>query len=164
MFNKMHRLFFIIPVIAVASLAVCGNIKVNSVQAPGYSEKIDKVLILENRGLADKYPMLSDRTGLVIQKLKTNFEENKIPVDSEKVSAFTLNTNSIRNASNASHILSVTVTTAQVRVHVDYYSLLLTLTDKKTGKEVWKSTVDANWYSKPDEIANSITKQLLVAR
>ena len=78
-------------------LAGCVSTTSQSLKDANYSQKIQSVALIENRGLADKYPMLNDRTGLIIKELNAKFTQSKIPFETATVKSqdnLALNANS----------------------------------------------------------------------
>lgn len=150
-------------------LASCSAPRATDIRDAGYSKKIESVLLWEQRGLSSQYAMLSDRTMGVQSSLINTLDEKKIPINFTTTTSagLVLNENNLDilkdKAKLVTHVLSYTVTKATVRIHVDYYTLQFTLYDRPSGKEVWKADVDANWYTKPEDIAMQIIGKLTAA-
>ena len=134
-----------------------------STKTPNYHEKIKSVIIWNTGGLSEKYSTLVDRMDNTALQLKKGFDGRGIAAQTLSTNDIELNKNSklqdLANKMEATHYITLRVLRTSKRnasIAVEFYTYDVTLIDMKTKKEVWRTVVDANFYSSSDAMASQI--------
>lgn len=166
--SLLRKHFFV--VCCAALLAGCMATSVESVKDKGYSKKIGSVVIWDTGGLSESYSTLTDRMGRTAESLQKIFLANNVKATVLSTKELELNkADRIRNfssESNAELFLRLSVLKTRKRnlsAAVEFYDFEAVLVEVRSGKEVWKSIVHANFYSEPEAMATEIATLLAKA-
>lgn len=159
----VRRLFVVLSVSLV--LVGCFPVKVASNRDSGYKDRLTDVLIWESSGsLEDEYPVLKDRMSRLIATFAKDLESQGIKTATLTTTSLDLNLNEkIRSEvqrTGAKQVLLVRLNSAKVTTGVDFYDVKVVVIETGARREVWKATLGANFYSRPDEVAKKLISQL----
>ncbi len=134
---------------------------------PYYNEKIKSVIIWNTGGLSEKYSTLIDRMDSTSLHLKKNLDGRGVATELLRTRDIELNKESklqeLANRTNATHYITLRVLNTRkssTSIAVEFYSYDVTLIDVKTKKEVWRTIVNANFYSTSEAMATEIFEKL----
>lgn len=159
---------FILGMLCLTFLTGCISASYSpSTKIPNYDEKIKSVIIWNTGGLSEKYSTLVDRMDNTSMQLKKGFDGRGIAAQILSTTALELNKSSklqeLANKTAATHYITLRVLTASKRdasLVVEFYTYEVTLIDVKTKKEVWRTVVNANFYSSADAMASQIFENM----
>lgn len=132
-----------------------------------YTTKLSSVIIWDAGGLSESYSTLTERMKNTAESLRSNLMARNVKATVLTTKQLTLNReDQLKRLSTdlgANHYLQLRVFQAKKRgasIAVEFYNYDVTLVDIKSGKEVWKTTVNANFYSSPESMAKDLVEQL----
>lgn len=159
----IRRLFVVLSVSLV--LVGCFPVKVASNRDSGYKDRLTDVLIWESSGsLEGEYPVLKDRMSRLTAALAKDLENLGVKTSTLTTTSLDLNLSErIRSEvqrTGAKQVLRVQLSMAKVTTGVDFYDVNIVVIETGARREVWKATLGANFYSRPDEMAKKLIAQL----
>ena len=159
---------FFLATACLALLAGCISTSFKSTKASDYSKQLSSVVIVEAGGLSERYLTLIDRMPKTAEFMWKIFVANGVKASLFAIKRVDLNSaENLRNylkASNAEHYLQLQVVQTRkspISLGVDFYDYEATVVEIQSGKEVWKTIVQANFYSSPEDMAKELAALLI---
>lgn len=166
--KNLNLPYLFMSLITMFMLTACET-TLTSNKASGYSKKLNSSVIWLSGNIVEQSSMMADRMGRVADELRKNLAQHKLRTElfvtkeieldkEEKLKKFL-------NDTQSDHYFQIKVLRIMRNgtsiAQADFYDFQLTLIDVKTSLAVWTSTVQANFYSQPDDMAKKLVAQLI---